>query len=132
MKPGPVIIAIVVLLVAMIAGVFYLASSSSVTSAKKKAAQKAAEYARTHPPPLPIRIGKEKVLHRFGPDGCVTVPLAGNWSDYPKGGAISITSLATGQRVVDEPGTKHTWSLPNGDYQVCKKDPGAWGVEIWQ
>lgn len=93
------------------------------------------------PPPTPpaatverkiVKIGKEKTLHRFPTDGCITIFLRGDWSDYPKGGKISFTDLRTGKVVLyDEPGKNQSSSLPAGDYRICKVDPGAWGVEIW-
>ena len=79
------------------------------------------------------KIGQSKTLYRFGTDGCVTLPLRGGWSDYPKGGEIVFYSLETGQEVLrDKPGTVSGSSLPAGEYRICRYDPAAWGVEIWQ
>lgn len=96
--------------------------------------------ARNNPPPVaqaPIvvqKIGKFLTLYHFGGNGCVTVfNLRGDWSSYPKGGAIKFISRETGQVVLrDKPGTKQASSLSAGDYDVCQdNDPKAWGVEIW-
>jgi len=102
-------------------------------SAKSTASATAVYPTAAIPTPRVVKIGQSKVLYRFGTDGCVTVTLRGNWSDYPKGGKISFTDLSTGTVVLyDEPGTATSSSLPPGDYRICKEDPSAWGVEIWQ
>jgi hypothetical protein len=81
--------------------------------------------------PTVIQTPAERMLYRFDSDGCVTIHLSGNWSDYPKGGKISFTYLKTGRVVlIDKPGTDRSSSLPAGDYRVCKVNPDAWGVEI--
>jgi hypothetical protein len=85
------------------------------------------------PAPRVVKIGQSKTLYRFGPDGCVTLPLRGGWSSYPKGGEIVFYSLETGQEVLrDKPGTVSGSSLPAGEYRICRYDPAAWGVEVWQ
>jgi hypothetical protein len=83
--------------------------------------------------PSVIQVGKEKMLYRFGTDGCITKFLQGGWSDYPKGGEISFIDLSTGLTVLkDKPGTSTGSSLPPGNYRICKISPDAWGVDIWQ
>lgn len=80
-----------------------------------------------------IRIGKVRTTYRFDQTGCVSVFLRGDWSSYPQGGGIVFTSLTTGQEVLhDRPGRQVNSSLAAGDYRICKEDPSAWGVEIWQ
>jgi hypothetical protein len=93
-----------------------------------------AQVGPVQPPVVVIqKMGKEKTLYPFPSDGCVSVFLHGNWSDYPKGGEISFTSIASGDVVLkDKPGRQSNSSLPPGDYQICKVDPKATGVEIWQ
>ncbi|OGI94936.1 hypothetical protein A2917_01895 [Candidatus Nomurabacteria bacterium RIFCSPLOWO2_01_FULL_42_17] len=106
---------------------------------KKAEAEKVreAENASTNAPTTTVvvvkKIGKEKTLYKFPPDGCITIFLRGDWTDYPKGGKISFTSLETGKVVLyDEPGVNSSSSLPAGNYLIRKVDPNAWGVEIWQ
>ncbi len=106
---------------------------------KKQAAElKAKEIAKTQPQaPATIMVGgiglKKKTLYTFPPDGCVTIYLKGNWSDYPKGKGQITFSDSTGKVVLtDEPGTYTGSKLPAGNYKICKKDPDAWGVEIWE
>jgi len=79
---------------------------------------------------------KSRALYIFLPDGCLPTPkyLQGDWGDYPKGGKITFQD-STGKVVFeDEPGKLTGSKLPPGNYKICssKKDPGAWGVEIWE
>lgn len=121
--------------------VLLMSSSASQTSARAEAKKKAeanrvaaVQYTATHPPvPVIIKTGKEKTLYQFPTDGCVTVFLRGNWSDYPIGGKINFIDPSTGKVVfIDEPGKQYGSSLPAGDYWICKVSPDATGVEIWQ
>jgi hypothetical protein len=88
---------------------------------------------KTSPSPLLIPTpGKRKTLYVFLPDGCVTKHLSGNWERYPKGGKIKFFDSKGKVVLVDEPGTYVPSALPAGEYRICKADPKAWGVEIWE
>ena len=100
--------------------------------ARASVATSAAASVASAPVVVVKNVGQVKTPYRFGSDGCITKHLRGNWSSYPKGGEIVFTDLATGLPVLnDKPGTATGSSLPAGDYRICKVDPGAWGVEIW-
>jgi len=82
------------------------------------------------------KIGKERVLYRFTDfaDGCARVELRSDASFYPKGGKVRITPPAPGKPWDDEPGVASSVDGADqrpGWYVICRVDPGAWGVEIW-
>ncbi|MEK7471408.1 MAG: hypothetical protein AAB623_02045 [Patescibacteria group bacterium] len=111
-------------------------SPHKVEEQKQKASAelRARELAKAQPA-IPTTSGEKKrrTLYVFPPDGCVTKFLQGDWSDYPKGKGRITFSDSTGKVVLtDEPGTYTGSKLPAGNYKICKKDPGAWGVEIWE
>ena len=87
-------------------------------------------------PPAPIASsgGKHKTLYVFLPEGCLAEPkyLSGDWERYPKGGKIKFLDSQGKVVLIDEPGTYVPSSLPAGEYKICKVDPNAWGVEIWE
>lgn len=139
----PAVLLIVAVIVVVTVGIFYLAASSSSSARKAKVAEKKAqqaaelaakEFAKTHPP-APVNTsgsGKRRTMYVFPPDGCITKFLQGDWGDYPMGGKITFTD-STGKVVFEDgPGILTASKLPAGNYKICKKDPGAWGVEIWE
>ncbi len=80
-----------------------------------------------------VKVGKERHQYTFPADGCVSVYLHGNWESYPIGGKISFRSQSSGEVVLyDDPKKQSHSSLPSGNYQICKVDPEAWRVDIFQ
>lgn len=87
--------------------------------------------------PLTIKkVDKERKLYKFSdyPSGCIKVPLESDASFYPKGGWVTIQPPHPAEPWDDAPGilNKEEGKLkPPGVYSIYKKDPNAWGIEIW-
>ncbi len=85
----------------------------------------------------PVMIAKptaERNLYRFGEDGCVSYHMrVGKASFYPKGGTVTTTD-SEGESWDDTPGELNTHegsTDKDGEYRTCRKDPKAWGIEVW-
>ena len=126
---GGIIIAAVIVLT-LVWGYSHYKKTKQKAKAERVAAEK---YAAAHPPaPVTSTGGRYKTLYVFLPDGCVTKYLQGNWERYPKGGKIKFLNSQGKVVLIDEPGTYVPSSLPADNYKICKADPKAWGVEIWE
>lgn len=82
------------------------------------------------------KVGQLRTLYKFAdfPNDCAMMELKDDASFYPKGGTVRIHPPNGGEPWDDTPGvpsSRNGTDQPPGWYMVCKKDPGAWGVETW-
>lgn len=80
------------------------------------------------------KVGMTPVLYRFSDyrNGCVSLKLGYQVRWYPKGGAMRVWDPARHSHI-DRPGVDVPLSkFDPGDWEFCREDPGAIGVEVWQ
>jgi hypothetical protein len=133
---------IILVIVVITVVILFLAVSSSRSRIEQREATKkmVTIYAATHPPvvtapPVVQKVGKERTLYKFAdyPNECAVMQLKSDASFYPKGGMVTIHP-PTGEPWNDSPGVVNTHEGTQqsaGLYRVCKINPDAWGVEIW-
>ncbi len=82
-----------------------------------------------------VRRGNKPLKLQFGADGCVSVELGlGKVHFYPKGGEVEITPPPQSKMSAwrDKPGVDDPRGLlPWGMYKICRIDPSASGVDVW-
>lgn len=112
------------------------AIAKAKATARAEAQAEARVQVQNRTVPVIQKVGKVPKLYKFADwDGVCTVTdtLKSDASFYPKGGTVKFTD-PRGDTWEDTPGvpsSRNNTNHPVGRYKVCKKDPGAWGVEVW-